>query len=72
MLTLPAELYTFGSPMLYSLPTVLLVVIFINYIILPIFYNNQIDNCYAVIIHFLRFTYLWPTGRRVVEMGYKK
>lgn len=49
----PAEAYGFGSTYMISIgPIIFLVTLFTNYAILPVFYNNNIDNCYTVIMIF--------------------
>lgn len=49
MTAMPADSYTFGSHYMVMIAPVLIVVtLFVNYGVLPIFYNNNIDNCYAV------------------------
>lgn len=47
--SLPAEIYSFGSNYVQlELLVVVLLTIVVNYGVLPVFYTNNIDNCYAV------------------------
>lgn len=45
----PAEMYSFGAQYWIVVPTMILIVIVINYVLIPVFYNNHISNCYEVI-----------------------
>lgn len=47
-MTIPAELYQHGSQYLLFLPTLVFVVLVCCYVYLPVFYHNNIDNCYVV------------------------
>lgn len=49
-MTLPAEMYSFGSQVTIMVLIQGLVTLLINFVFIPIFYNNHIDNCYAVSI----------------------
>lgn len=47
----PADAYGFGSAYMVSIaPIMVLATVFVQYAILPVFYNNNIDNCYTVSI----------------------
>lgn len=48
IMSVPAEIYSFGYQYLFLLPTLFFVTLVTNYISLPVFYCNNIDNCYAV------------------------
>jgi len=48
IMSVPAEMYAYGIHWYISVITLLLVVPILNYIIIPIFYNNNITNCYEV------------------------
>lgn len=46
----PAEAYGFGSTYMMAItPLMVLIAVFLNYAILPVYYNTQIDSCYSVI-----------------------
>lgn len=47
-MSIPAEMYTFGTQYFIMVPTMILIVLVCNYIYVPVFYNNQIANCYEV------------------------
>lgn len=44
----PSEMYTYGAQYWMIVPTVFCIVAFLNHIVLPVFYNNHISNCYEV------------------------
>lgn len=48
IMTLPAEIYAFGWQFAMMLPGITVVTFASNYLFTPVFYNNSIDNCYAV------------------------
>lgn len=48
IITIPAEVYAFGWQQMLTLPTITFVLLLTSYIKLPVFYSNNIDNCYAV------------------------
>lgn len=50
IMTLPAEIYSMGSQVTIMVLIQGLVMLLINFVFIPIFYNNNIDNCYAVSI----------------------
>lgn len=69
IMTIPAEIYSFGWQYALLLPSLVFVTIVTNYVSLPVFYSNNIENCYVVsvlctnLIHkyfwiFIRFQYL--------------
>lgn len=47
-MTLPAEMYSMGSQVTIIVLIQGLVTLLVNFVFIPIFYNNHIDNCYAV------------------------
>lgn len=47
-MTIPAEIYSFGWQYALSIPAAVFVVFVTNYISLPVFYHNKVDNCYVV------------------------
>lgn len=48
IVAIPAEIYAFGWQYVLIIPTVGLIILIVNYLFLPVFYQNNIDNCYAV------------------------
>lgn len=58
IVAVPAEVYSFGWHYILVVPVSALVVILVNYLFLPVFYHNNIDNCYVVsiYIYFNEFT----------------
>ncbi|XP_053690872.1 sodium-coupled monocarboxylate transporter 2-like [Sabethes cyaneus] len=46
IMSVPAEMYSYGAQYWIIAPTMLCIVLIINYVFLPVFYNNQIVNCY--------------------------
>lgn len=47
-MSVPAEMYSYGAQYWIIAPTMIVIVMIINYIFVPVFYNNQITNCYQV------------------------
>lgn len=47
-MAIPAEVYAFGWQYTLLLPSLILVLMVTNYISLPVFYSNNIENCYMV------------------------
>ena len=47
-MTIPAEAYTNGWHFGLIIPTLILITVTVNYVFIPVFYTNNIDNCYAV------------------------
>lgn len=48
IMTIPTEVYSFGWQYMIIVPNMILIVGTVNYVFLPVFYNNNIDNCYMV------------------------
>lgn len=48
IVAIPAEIYSFGWQYFLIIPTLVFIIIAVNYLFLPVFYQNNIDNCYAV------------------------
>lgn len=49
----PAEAYGFGSTYMMSIaPIMIFLALFLNYAVLPVFYNIDIDSCYSVTYFF--------------------
>jgi len=48
IMAIPAEIYVFGTQYWLVVFVMIIVVLIINYIFVPIFYNNHIANCYEV------------------------
>lgn len=46
IMSIPAEMYSFGSQYFVLVPMMIIVVILLNYVIIPVFYSNNIANCY--------------------------
>ncbi|XP_034485819.1 sodium-coupled monocarboxylate transporter 2 [Drosophila innubila] len=46
IISVPAEMYAYGINWYMCVITIVLVVPILNYIIIPVFYNNNITNCY--------------------------
>uniref|UniRef100_A0A1I8PAT2 Sodium/solute symporter n=1 Tax=Stomoxys calcitrans TaxID=35570 RepID=A0A1I8PAT2_STOCA len=46
IMSVPAENYSFGFAYIYMVFSIILVVPILNYIIVPVFYKNNISNCY--------------------------
>lgn len=47
-MTVPAEVYSFGWQYGLLIPTLFFITFGTNYLFLPVFYHNSIDNCYVV------------------------
>ena len=47
-MSVPAENYSFGATYIFFLLPIIIVIPILNYIIVPVFYNNNILNCYEV------------------------
>ncbi|KAG4075104.1 hypothetical protein HA402_013499 [Bradysia odoriphaga] len=65
IMTLPAEIYSFGSSVTLIVLVQVVVMLIINFIFIPIFYNNNIDNCNAYLE--MRFS---KTVRTIVTLSY--
>lgn len=55
IIAIPAEIYSFGWQYCLVIPMLIPITISINYLFLPVFYHNNIDNCYAVSNYFFLF-----------------
>ncbi|XP_013102156.2 sodium-coupled monocarboxylate transporter 2 [Stomoxys calcitrans] len=57
IMTIPAELYTFGITWCFNVVSMILIVPILIWIVIPVFYNNNITNCYEYLeIRFNRQT----------------
>ncbi|KAH8332877.1 hypothetical protein KR074_012352 [Drosophila pseudoananassae] len=45
IMTIPAEMYAFGVNWFFNVVCMLVVVPLLNYVVIPVFYNNNITNC---------------------------
>lgn len=48
IMTIPSEMYGFGMNWFFAVAIMVLIVPVLNYVIIPVFYNNDITNCYEV------------------------
>ncbi|XP_064550482.1 sodium-coupled monocarboxylate transporter 2 [Drosophila montana] len=46
IMTIPAEMFAFGFNWFFNVASMLVVIPLLNYVIIPVFYNNNITNCY--------------------------
>ncbi|EDV52920.1 sodium-coupled monocarboxylate transporter 2 [Drosophila erecta] len=46
IMTIPAELYGYGINWFFNVVCMVIVVPILNYVVIPVFYNNNITNCY--------------------------
>ncbi|KAH8284099.1 hypothetical protein KR054_010383 [Drosophila jambulina] len=46
IMTIPAELYAYGINWFFNVVCMVVVVPVLNYVVIPVFYNNNITNCY--------------------------
>ncbi|XP_017073386.1 sodium-coupled monocarboxylate transporter 2 [Drosophila eugracilis] len=46
IMTIPAEMYAFGINWFFNVVCMVVVVPLLNYVVIPVFYNNNITNCY--------------------------
>ena len=51
VMTIPAEMYSFGTTYSLMVPAMMFVLPILCFIVVPIFYNNNISNCYEVSIY---------------------
>ncbi|XP_053695458.1 sodium-coupled monocarboxylate transporter 1 [Sabethes cyaneus] len=65
IMSVPAEMYSYGAQYWIIAPTMLFIVLIINYVFVPVFYNNQIVNCYQYLED--RFS---PTVKKFVTATY--
>ncbi|XP_016923868.3 sodium-coupled monocarboxylate transporter 2-like [Drosophila suzukii] len=55
IMTIPAEMYAYGINWFFNVVCMLVVVPLLNYVVIPVFYNNNITNCYEYLeIRFCR------------------
>lgn len=48
IMTIPAEMYSFGIHWFFNVVSTVLTIPLLNWVIIPVFYNNNISNCYEV------------------------
>lgn len=48
IMTIPAEMYAFGINWFFNVVCMVVVIPLLNYVIIPVFYNNNLTNCYEV------------------------
>ncbi|XP_058447704.1 sodium-coupled monocarboxylate transporter 2 [Malaya genurostris] len=66
IMSVPAEMYSYGAQYWIIAPTMIVIVLIINYVFVPVFYNSQITNCYQYledrfspsVKKFVTFTYV--------------
>uniref|UniRef100_A0A1B0BS69 Sodium-coupled monocarboxylate transporter 2 n=1 Tax=Glossina palpalis gambiensis TaxID=67801 RepID=A0A1B0BS69_9MUSC len=46
IMAIPAESYSFGINWAFNVIAMIIIIPIINYIVIPVFYNNNISNCY--------------------------
>ncbi|KAH8355921.1 hypothetical protein KR200_002246 [Drosophila serrata] len=46
IMTIPAEMYAYGINWFFNVVCMIVVVPLLNYVVIPVFYNNNITNCY--------------------------
>ncbi|TDG42422.1 hypothetical protein AWZ03_011143 [Drosophila navojoa] len=46
IMTIPSEMFAFGMNWFFAVLIMVLIVPVLNYVIIPVFYNNDITNCY--------------------------
>ncbi|XP_037947006.1 sodium-coupled monocarboxylate transporter 1-like [Teleopsis dalmanni] len=57
IMTIPSEMYSFGINWCFNVISMLIVVPILCYVVIPVFYNNNISNCYEYLeIRFNRKT----------------
>ncbi|XP_030369982.1 sodium-coupled monocarboxylate transporter 2 [Scaptodrosophila lebanonensis] len=62
IMTIPAEMYAYGINWIFNVICMIVVVPLLNYVIIPVFYNNNISNCYEYLeLRFDRNTRQWQT-----------
>lgn len=47
-MAVPAEVYSYGWQYILMIPAMFIVTVVANTLFIPVFYQNSIDNCYAV------------------------
>jgi len=55
MMSVPAETYSFGFNMIFVVWAMVLSVPVLIYIIVPVFYDNNVSNCYEVSKGYITF-----------------
>ena len=48
IMTIPAEMYSFGVHWFFNVISTVVTIPLLNWVIIPVFYNNNISNCYEV------------------------
>ncbi|XP_036322020.1 sodium-coupled monocarboxylate transporter 1-like [Rhagoletis pomonella] len=48
IMTIPAEMYSFGMNWWFNVVTMILIVPLLCWVIIPVFYNNNLSNCYEL------------------------
>ncbi|XP_054746818.1 sodium-coupled monocarboxylate transporter 1 [Anastrepha obliqua] len=46
IMTIPTEMYSFGINWIFNIFAIVLIVPILNWVVIPVFYNNNISNCY--------------------------
>ncbi|XP_073828202.1 sodium-coupled monocarboxylate transporter 1-like [Musca autumnalis] len=68
IMSVPSENYSFGIGYMIMMTSVIVIVPILNYIIVPVFYNNNITNCYEYLqLRFNRWTRKLITGTFVMS-----
>lgn len=47
-MAVPAEVYSFGWLYILLIPAMIFLTLAANYLFIPVFHQNSIDNCYTV------------------------
>ncbi|KAH8418032.1 hypothetical protein KR222_010824 [Zaprionus bogoriensis] len=67
IMAIPAEMYAFGINWFFNVICMVVVIPLLNYVIVPVFYNNNITNCYEYLeLRFNRATRKFQTFLFVV------
>lgn len=48
IMTIPAEMYSFGINWCFNVVSMVIIVPILIWVVVPVFYNNNISNCYEV------------------------
>ncbi|XP_061392472.1 sodium-coupled monocarboxylate transporter 2-like [Musca vetustissima] len=68
IMSVPSENYSFGIGYMFMVSAVCMVIPILNYIIIPVFYNNNITNCYEYLqLRFNKLTRKLITGTFVLS-----
>lgn len=51
IMAIPAESYSFGINWAFNVIAMIFIIPIINYVVIPVFYNNNISNCYEVCLY---------------------